>query len=97
MWFIHSVLAGRKKIGYDDAQMSRCCHCLLEVPADKFNMNDGPYYMQKVIKTIKIVERWCVLTGELAYMLFSLEGTLPKEATQVGLSKGMTSLPARVM
>jgi hypothetical protein len=68
----------------------------MEVSAGEFNMNDGPYYIQKVIKTIKIVERRGELTGELAYVLFTLEGTLPKEAIQVGLSKGMTSFPARV-
>lgn len=98
MLFINSVsLAGRKKIRYYDAQMSRRCHCLMEVSAEELNMNDGPYYVHKVIKTIKIVERWGVLTGELVYVLFTLEGTLPEEATQVGLSEGMTSLPVRVM
>jgi hypothetical protein len=58
---------------------------------------DRPYYIHKVIKTIKIVERWGVMTGELIYVLFNLEGRLLKEATQVGLSEGMTSLPARGM
>jgi hypothetical protein len=54
MLFINSVsLAGKKKIGCYYAEMSRRCHCLVEVSADELNMNDGPYYLQKVIKTIK--------------------------------------------
>jgi hypothetical protein len=69
----------------------------MEVSAEELSMNDGPYYIHKVIKTIKIVERWGVLTGELVYVLFTPEGTLPEEATQVGLSEGMKLLPARVM
>jgi hypothetical protein len=96
MLFINSVSLAARRILV--AIMLRCqdVTALWEFSADEFNMTDGPYYIQKVIKTIKIEPRG-ELTAELAYVLFTLEGTLPKEAIQVGLSKGMTSFPARVM